>query len=175
MDNAFQELDYSDISAKNLKKRPNEINTKTRGGLIRLGSIFIIGVVILILIIGIISKSNTLSKLKNELKTLKENIGIKEREKSYTEEKNIFLANEILETQKNAEKLSKEKSNIENNIETFQRTNKKSKSDIQNAQDAISLIEEKLKEFESIKKKVDDLQKSTEYYSNEIDKLKKKN
>ena len=44
MDNAFQELDYSDISAKHLnkRKRSGEINTKTRGGLIRLGSVIII-------------------------------------------------------------------------------------------------------------------------------------
>ena len=44
MDNAFQELDYSDISAKNLSKRRrhSEINTKTRGGLIRLVILIII-------------------------------------------------------------------------------------------------------------------------------------
>ena len=45
MDNAFQELDYSDISAKNINKKHRNnsgINTKTRGGLIRLGSIIII-------------------------------------------------------------------------------------------------------------------------------------
>ena len=57
MDNAFQELDYSDISAKNINKRDrsNEINTKTRGGIIRLGSLLIIAIIVLVLIISIIS------------------------------------------------------------------------------------------------------------------------
>ena len=64
MDNAFQEIDYSDISAKHLnkKKRNSEINTKTRGGLIRLISLIILFLIIIILIFQIISNSSALSK-----------------------------------------------------------------------------------------------------------------
>ena len=60
MDNAFQELDYSDINAKHLnkKKRSSEINTKTRGGLIRLVSLIIIFIIAIFIIFGIISNSS---------------------------------------------------------------------------------------------------------------------
>ena len=53
MDNAFQELDYSDISAKNINKkhRSIELDTKSRGGIIRLGSLFIITVMMIIFLI----------------------------------------------------------------------------------------------------------------------------
>ena len=176
MDNAFQELDYSDISAKNINKKKyyNNLNTKTRGGIIRLGSIIIILIIFLILIIGIISKYKTLSKLNNDINSIKEKITLEEREKSYIEEKNIFLSNEIFDAKKNVEKLSKEKSDVESSLESYMRSNKKSRTEIQNAKDAISLLENKLKEFESKKSKVEELQKNTEYYQNEIEKLKKK-
>ena len=61
MDNAFQELDYSDISAKNLNKknRSNDLNTKTRGGIIRLGSLIIITIIVIILIITLITAKKT--------------------------------------------------------------------------------------------------------------------
>ena len=39
---------------------------------------------------------------------------------------------------------------------------------------AISLLQEELIEFEEIKNKIDDLQKSIDYYQNEIEKLNKK-
>ena len=94
MDNAFQELDYSDISAKNINKKKyyNDLSTKTRGGIIRLGSLIIILIIFLILIIGIISKYKTLSKLNNDINSIKEKITLEEREKSYIEEKKyIFI------------------------------------------------------------------------------------
>ena len=176
MDDAFQELDFSEISAKNInsKKRSNDINIKTRGGIIRLGSIMIIGIIILILIIGLISKSNSLSVFEEKLNTLKENITLEEKEISNIEEKNRFLSIEVLDTKKNAEKLLKQKNDIKNNLITLENSNKKSKEEIKNANDAISLLQEKLIEFEEIKNKIDDLQKSIDYYQNEIEKLNKK-
>ena len=176
MDDAFQELDFSEISAKNInsKKRSNDINIKTRGGIIRLGSIMIIGIIILILIIGLISKSNSLSVFEEKLNTLKEKITLEEKEISNIEEKNRFLSIEVLDTKKNAEKLLKQKNNIKNNLVTLENSNKKSMEDIKNANDAISLLQEKLIEFEEIKNKIDDLQKSIDYYQNEIEKLNKK-
>ena len=174
MDNAFQELDYSDLSAKNInnKKRYNDINTKTRGGIIRLGLVIIIGIIMIILIIGIISKSNTLSNLNDELIELKEKIILKEREKSNIEEKNMFLSDEILEAKKDVEKLSKEKKDIESNFEFFTISNKKSRADIQNAKDAISLLEKKIKEFENKTSIIEELERNTKYYQAEIEKLK---
>ena len=175
MDDAFQELDFSEISAKNInKKRSNDINIKTRGGIIRLGSMIIIVIIILILIIAIISKSNSLSNFQTELNTLKEKINFEEKEISHISERNIFLSNEVFDTKKNYEKLLKQKNNIENNLVVIEYSSKKSKEDIKNANDAISLLGEKLKEFEDIKNRINDLQNSIEFYQKEIEKLSKK-
>ena len=87
---------------------------------------------------------------------------------------NRFLSIEVLDTKKNAEKLLKQKNDIKNNLITLENSNKKSKEEIKNANDAISLLQEKLIEFEEIKNKIDDLQKSIDYYQNEIEKLNKK-
>ena len=102
MDNAFQELDYSDISAKNINKRDrsNEINTKTRGGIIRLGSLLIIAIIVLVLIISIISKSNTLSEKESEQAKLKEQVSENQQSLSQINEKNIYLQHQILEAEK---------------------------------------------------------------------------
>ena len=176
MDNAFQELDYSDISAKNLNKknRSNDLNTKTRGGIIRLGSLLIITIIVLILIITLISKSRTLSAKKAELEKIKEEITTKEQDKVLAEEKNKFLLHEIYEAQKSAEQLNQQKSGIETNIKDLENFKKKSQSDIKNAQESIIMLEAKLKEFEEKKAKVNELQKNVDYYSSEIEKLKNK-
>ena len=58
MVSAFQELDYSDISAKNINKKsqPGLINTKTRGGLVRLMIVVFFGIIIFSLGIAIYSR-----------------------------------------------------------------------------------------------------------------------
>ena len=176
MDNAFQELDYSDISAKNLNKknRSNDLNTKTRGGIIRLGSLIIITVIVLILIITLISKSKTLSTKESEIEKIKEEITTTEQDKTLAEEKNRFLIHEIYEAQKSAEQLNQQKSEIETNIQNLENLKKKSQNDIKNAQESITMLEAKLKEFEEKKAKVNELQKNVDYYQSEIEKLKNK-
>ena len=126
MDNAFQELDYSDISAKNLNKknRSNDLNTKTRGGIIRLGSLIIITIIVLILIITLISKSKTLSTKEAEIEKIKEEITTTEQDKTLAEEKNRFLIHEIYEAQKSAEQLNQQKSEIETNIQNLENLKK---------------------------------------------------
>ena len=176
MDNAFQELDYSDISAKNLNKknRSNDLNTKTRGGIIRLGSLIIITIIVLILIITLISKSKTLSTKEAEIGKIKEEITTTEQDKTLAEEKNRFLIHEIYEAQKSAEQLNQQKSEIETNIQNLENLKKKSQNDIKNAQESITMLEAKLKEFEEKKAKVNELQKNVDYYQSEIEKLKNK-
>ena len=176
MDNAFQELDYSDISAKNLNKknRSNDLNTKTRGGIIRLGSLIIITIIVLILIITLISKSKTLSTKESEIEKIKEEITTTEQDKTLAEEKNRFLIHEIYEAQKSAEQLNQQKSEIETNIQNLENLKKKSQNDIKNAQESITMLEAKLKEFEEKKAKVNELQKNVDYYQSEIEKLKNK-
>ena len=177
MDNAFQELDYSDISAKNLNKKHRNnsgINTKTRGGLIRLGSIIIISIIIIIMIVSLISKYRTLSSKQNELENIKNDILTKEKEISREEEKHHFLLHEISEAQRNTDGLYEQKNNLENDIQNLENSNKKSQNDISNAKDAISLIEGKLKEFEETKRKIEVLQNEVDYYHSQIEKLKNK-
>ena len=176
MDNSFQELDYSDISAKNLNKknRSNDLNTKTRGGIIRLGSLIIITIIVIILIITLISKSKTLSTKEAEIEKIKEEITTTEQDKTLAEEKNRFLIHEIYEAQKSAEQLNQQKSEIETNIQNLENLKKKSQNDIKNAQESITMLEAKLKEFEEKKAKVNELQKNVDYYQSEIEKLKNK-
>ena len=177
MDNAFQELDYSDISAKNLNKKNRNIsgiNTKTRGGIIRLGSMLIISIIIIIMIITLISKYNSLSNRQNELEKIKAEILEKEKEISLEEEKHNYLFHDITDAQRNKDGLYKQKHDLENDIQNLENLKKRSENDILNAKEAISLLEGKLKEFEEIKKKIDDLQNKVDYYHNEIEKLKNK-
>ena len=111
MDNAFQELDYSDISAKNIKKkeRSNDFNTKTRGGIIRLGSLLIIFIICLILLISIISKSNSISNKENYLKTLKEEVSSNNEEIEQIRKQNTYLEHQILEVEKTSKLLERQK------------------------------------------------------------------
>ena len=173
MDNVFQELDYSDISAKNLssKRKPDDINTKTRGGIIRLGSMIIIGVIMMILIIALISKSNTLSNLEAELNKLKEDYNSTEKRISDDEEKNYYLINEILDTRKYLEKIKKQKDDINNNIENLEISNRRIKKDIDNAKEAISFLKENLKEFEKKKALIEELERNTSFLQSEINRI----
>ena len=173
MDNVFQELDYSDISAKNLssKRKPDDINTKTRGGIIRLGSMIIIGVIMIILIIALISKSNTLSNLEAELNKLKEDYNSTEKRISDDEEKNYYLINEILDTRKYLEKIKKQKDDINDNIENLEISNRRIKKDIDNAKDAISFLKENLKEFEKKKALIEELERNTSFLQSEINRI----
>ena len=72
MDSAFQELDYSDISAKNINKKtqPGLINTKTRGGLVRLMIVVFFGIIIFSLGIAIYSRYSQMKTLNKEYDTI---------------------------------------------------------------------------------------------------------
>ena len=175
MDNAFQELDYSDISAKHLKKkkRNDDINTRTRGGIIRLGSIIIIFLIIIYLTFGVISKNKMIIKKNADLDSEKESLSYKEDAYKNEKNKNKYLENEIIEVKMDLEKYSKQKNDLDTNIKNLENSNTQGEKDIKNAKDNISNLEDKLKEFEEYKSKIDELQKNTEYYQKEIEKLKK--
>ena len=175
MDNAFQELDYSDISAKHLKKkkRGDDINTRTRGGIIRLGSLIIITLIIIYLIFGIISKNKMIIKKKGDLDSERELLTYKEKAYKDEQDKNNYLENELIEVKMNIEKYSKQKSDLDTSIQNLENSNTQGEKDIKNAKDNISNLENKLKEFEEYKSKIDELQKNTEYYQKEIEKIKK--
>ena len=175
MDNAFQELDYSDISAKHLKKkkRNDDINTRTRGGIIRLGSLIIIFLILIYLIFGIISKNKMIIKTKGDLDSERESLSYKETAYKNEQDKSNYLENEIIEIKINIEKYSKQKNDLDTSIKNIENSNAQAEKDIQNSKDNISNLEDKLKEFEEYKSKIDELQKNIEYYQKEIEKIKK--
>ena len=173
MDNAFQELDYSDLNTKQFNKRKRtEINTKTRGGLIRLGIMIIIFIIVIILLIGIFSKTKTLNKKEEELKSLKEKITEINEEKKEVEDRSIYLKSEMTKIEMSKEELTNKLNNIKENINKLENSNTKAQIDINNAKESISFLEDKLKEFEDLKNKIDELQKNTEFYQKEIAKIK---
>ena len=175
MDNAFQELDYSDISAKNInrKERSNDFNTKTRGGIIRLGSLLIIFIICLILFISIISKSNSLSNKENYLQKLKEEASTNNEEIERIRNQNTYLEHQLLEVEKTGKLLNRQKKDKENNIENYEDSNKKLKIDIEKFKNDIISMEKELKEIQVKKNTIDVLQQSINYYTQEIEKLKK--
>ena len=175
MDNAFQELDYSDISAKNInrKERSNDFNTKTRGGIIRLGSLLIIFIICLILFISIISKSNSLSNKENYLQKLKEEASTNNEEIERIRNQNTYLEHQLLEVERTGKLLDRQKQDKENNIVKFEDSNKKLKVDIEKFKNDIISMEKELKEIQVKKNTIDVLQQSINYYTQEIEKLKK--
>ena len=175
MDSAFQELDYSDISAKHLSKRRknSDINLKTRGGIIRLCSIIILIIAILYLIIKIISKSKLFTNKEEELKTLNESKLLKEEIKKEEEDKTNYYDIEIKEKKINSQELSKQLGDISENIIKLEKSNNQGIIDIDNAKDSISNLENKLKVFREYKDKIDKLQKEIENLQKEIEEIKR--
>lgn len=72
MDDAFQQLDYTEISAQNINKKPQQgiIDTKSKGGLIRLLIFIAIGVILISCFVGVIVQNKKLSKIKGDIKDL---------------------------------------------------------------------------------------------------------
>ena len=174
MDNAFQELDYSDISAKHLKKkrRNDEINTRTRGGIIRLCSLIIIIIIGLYLIFSIYSKNKALNKKKDELQILKDSKIIKERFKKLEDERHNFLISEISDSNNNKEQLINQKNGFEETLKKLEESIKQEIIDRDNTKQAVSALEIKLKEYESYKYKIEELQKNVEDFQKKIEAIK---
>ena len=160
MDNAFQELDYSDISAKHLKKKRKEddINTKTRGGIIRLGIIIIIFLIALYLIFSILAKNKMITKKESELKDVREVYDRKEQALKDEEDKYNFIKNQVSESLLNEEKLNKEKIDIEANIKSLEQLNKNVNEEIKKIKDNISNLEKELEVYNNFKSQIDELQ-----------------
>jgi hypothetical protein len=72
MDNAFQELDYSTLSAKNLNKKqqPGILDTKTRGGLVRLIIIIIFIIIICSMGYSIFSNYKEIDNLNSKYQSM---------------------------------------------------------------------------------------------------------
>ena len=94
MDNVFQELDYSDISAKHVKgdKKFAEIDTKRRGGFLKCLVAIILFLLVLIFIIIVITKSAKINSLEDDIKETQSRI---EQKNNEYKEKEIALNNII--------------------------------------------------------------------------------
>ena len=115
MDSAFQELDYSDISAKHVtgsqNKKFSEIDTKRRGGILKLLISFILFVLLIVFIILAISKTITLNSLNDD---------IDKYNKEYTAKKNE-TGNRLDELNRINEDINKIKSDIKKEEEEIQK------------------------------------------------------
>ena len=123
MDNVFQELDYSDISAKHMKggnnRKFSEIDTKKRGGILKLSLSFIIFILVLVFFIILLVKSAKVNSLQDDIdKTNKE---IQEKN---TILKNIFeiniLKEEIKLIQENINIIDSNNEDLKSNINTLE-------------------------------------------------------
>ena len=99
MDNVFQELDYSDISAKHVKndndKKFSEIDTKRRGGIFKLLISFLLFVLLIVFIILVISKSIKVNSIEDEINEKNKEFETLEKEYNNTNDeiKSIELKN----------------------------------------------------------------------------------
>ena len=150
MDSAFQELDYSDISAKHVtgsqNKKFSEIDTKRRGGILKLLISFILFVLLIVFIILAISKTITLNSLNDD---------IDKYNKEYTAKKN----------------------EMENRLDELNRIDediKKIELDIKKEDEEVKKIINDIKEIESINENlsldIDDLSRQIEYEKSNLDK-----
>ncbi|MCQ2816903.1 MAG: hypothetical protein MJ252_06535, partial [archaeon] len=110
MDDAFQQLDYSDLSAQNINKKPKQgvIDTKSKGGLIRL-------IIFASFIIIIVSCSISLVIQSIKLRRVSEIVKSKEEEKerrtghlSNFTRKYSELKNKKIQYEKHIESLNQE-------------------------------------------------------------------
>ena len=159
MDSAFQELDYSDISAKNINKKPQPglINTKTRGGLVRLIIVVVFGIIIGCLGITIYSRYS-------QMKTLN-----KEYDKVAATHQSTLHEKEAVKVE--LEKLKKENANLNTQIEQAKANNETLTNDI------IKYTEENNKmqtELTSIEKDLTDLNSEINQLTQQNELLKTK-
>jgi chromosome segregation ATPase len=124
-------------------------------------------------LISIISKSNSLSNKENYLQKLKEEASTNNEEIERIRNQNTYLEHQLLEVEKTGKLLDRQKQDKENNIVKFEDSNKKLKVDIEKFKNDIISMEKELKEIQVKKNTIDVLQQSINYYTQEIEKLKK--
>ena len=158
MDNAFQELDYSDISAKYIQnnkenKSFGEIDTKKGNyGLIKLIIFFILFLLLIILVIVVLVQN---SKLKSTEQKIKDN-----NEQLISNQKNLDdknnLLNKLLKDNKEIENKivnsMKEKESIENNMIKYLNENTKIKIDINSLEKEVEVLQQDLKNYDEFEK-----------------------
>ena len=154
MDNVFQELDYSDISAKHMtgdkNKKFSEIDTKRGGGILKLLISLILFILLIVFIIIVISKSVKVSSLKSDIKKYKKLIDDKNKE--LEDKKDYFKAinEDIVKKEKSLAQQKEEINKIINDKNTIEQENKDLIYEIENIEKQINDATISLDSYEDI-------------------------
>ena len=174
MDNAFQELDYSDISAKHVtgsqNKKFSEIDTKRRGGILKLLVSFILFLLLIIFIIVTISKSIKVNSLNKDINKAKKELGTKEIEINDGEYELNKIEKYIEDKKKEINNGLEELDNIKKEIIEIEKKNSDLNNDINNLKGQIETAKSNLKEYEGIQES--ELIEQLEHLKDEIDLLR---
>ena len=178
MDNAFQELDYSDISAKNINKKPQPglLDTKTRGGLIRLVIVIVFSVVIVALSFSLYSKYSTMKTLNEEYakvkashqSTLSEKQAVKEELDKY-EKENDDLSAQIQAAKADNETLTAEIAKYTEDNNKLQKDIETIEKDVQNLTDELTQL---LTQNDQLKIKISQITDENKELEDKIKQLK---
>ena len=171
MDNVFQELDYSDMSAKHMKrnnKQFNEIDTKHRGRIFQLLISLILLILFIIFFILILSRNSKISSITKEIENNKRAINLNQLKLSYEN-------NKLKEIQLNITNYSnlnenKEVKDIKENIQDMTKQNNNLKNDINELNGDVEELKEELKKYENMKES--NLQKELELLEEQIEKIR---
>ena len=171
MDNVFQELDYSDMSAKHMKrnnKQFNEIDTKHRGRIFQLLISLILLILFIIFFILILSRNSKISSITKEIENNKRAINLNQLKLSYEN-------NKLKEIQLNITNYSnlnenKEVKDIKENIQDMTKQNNNLKNDINELNGDVEELKEELKKYENVKES--NLQKELELLEEQIEKIR---
>ena len=171
MDNVFQELDYSDMSAKHMKrnnKQFNEIDTKHRGRIFQLLISLILLILFIIFFILILSRNSKISSITKEIENNKRAINLNQLKLSYEN-------NKLKEIQLNITNYSnlnenKEVKDIKENIQDMTKQNNNLKNNINELNGDVEELKEELKKYENVKES--NLQKELELLEEQIEKIR---
>ena len=171
MDNVFQELDYSDISAKHMKsnnKQFNEIDTKHRGRILKLLISVILFILFMVFFILILSRNSKINSITKEIGNNKREINSYQFILSYQNNKlkeielNITNYKNVIE--------NKEVKDIKENIEDMTQQNNNLKNDINELNGDIEELKEKLEKYKNVEES--NLQKELELLEEQIEKIR---
>ena len=158
MDNAFQELDYSDISGKYIQnnkenKSFGEIDTKKGNyGLIKLVVFFILFLLLIILVIVVLVKNSNLKSTEQKIKDDNEQLISNQRN---LDEKNKILnklLKDNLELENKIMNAMKEEERIENNMIKYVNENTKIKIDITSLEKEVEDLQQDFKNYDGFEK-----------------------
>ena len=172
MDNVFQELDYSDISAKHIQNNQkfSEIHTKRRGGIFKLLFLCILIIDLIIFMIVIIPNIIKLNSITKEIEKNEQEIQIKKLELIEEEKKLNNIELNITNYSNNKEGDSKEIKDIKKKIEELKISNIKLDNEISALNNEVKELKKELSNYDYVEDS--NLLKELSLLEEQIEKLK---